>query len=237
MTSRKTPKKSPTRKPRKRQSRSKAKKHEPFKMPLWSSILILSIIAAVISWMAKVYIMLGFMNFFCVKPELRNKGVEVLYKSVNAYHKVTESDYYKEEFLRLVTDRVHWFKAPEKSKERIRYGSEYDCFCFSSYPKYDESNTDVNNYQFTFQGFHRYRNPKGKLIKQESGSVEIIRAKVKKIDPFNNYEGRKLGFINSIYSYFFFVAIGLWLLFFVLFSWIPRATVGALIETAVRKIL
>ncbi|MEL6607216.1 MAG: hypothetical protein AAFP77_16270 [Bacteroidota bacterium] len=237
MAKRKTPNKSGSNPPKKRTRRKPTKKREPFKMPIWSSILILSIIMAAICWMAKVYIMLGFMNFFCVKPAERDKGVEVVYDAINAYHKATESDYFKDRFLDLVTDRVYWYKAPEKRKSRVRFGSSYDCFCFTSYPRYDESNTDNNNYQFTFQGFYRYRNPTDKLIKQESGAVEVVRAKVKKVDPFNNYEGRKLGFINTLYKRFFVVALGFWVVIFAVFRWIPGATVGTLIETVARKII
>ena len=144
----------------------------------------------------------------------------------------------KEKFFFFIADRVYWFKSPEKRKERLRFGGDpYDCFCFVNYPTYTESNTTTNDFSISFNGFHRYRQPKEKLIELESGSAEIRQAKVTKVKPFEAYRGQTLEPINYVYRHFFWIA---WAVLFVLslaLSWLPKTIIGNLFEYLVRKII
>jgi len=222
------------------QTRKKATptKKTPFKVPIWVSILIFSLICAVLTFPAKKSILLYLVDWNCEKPKSNDKGAEVLYNVWNLNHQVFENENKKEALLNLLTDRVYWFSRTERDKEDIKFSRKnpYDCFCFVRYPEYDASDTDTHDYEITFHGFHRYRNPKDKLIKMQSGAAEIEQAKLKKITSFSSYQGQTLEYINYLYEHFFLLAWGICLILCVFIRQIPKAIVGNLIEGIFKRI-
>ncbi len=223
---------------RSRKRKTASRKKATPKIPLFISALLLSLLVSFLLLSLKTSILLGIVNYYCVKPEPRDQGIEVLYNSVNEYYRAARNENLKPKFWGFLTDRVYWYKPPIKDKHQIGFrGIEYDCFCFTDYPRYDESNTISHDYQISFNGFYKYENPKEALIMMESGSASVEGARVSMLKPFESYEGKKLGFINFLFRYFYPSTCVILFLVFVFADRIPRATMERLLEYILKKII
>lgn len=204
----KTTSKRPSQTSRAKIKKSSNKNSSVKPIPPAVSILLLSILLTLIIFLPlRTQIVLFVYNWYCVKPTSDSQLVYDVWKFNNSIHEDKSS---RDKLLSLLNEEVIWFKGNPKNKEFINFYSEYDDFNFSAEPKYiDKENPYDGNYQLTFNGIHKYRNPTNNLVKLTGGSAVVVNGKLSEIRSLTKYESKKPEAINYVYKYYFWFSLGI----------------------------
>lgn len=171
------------------------------------SIFIISLLVSVLLLSLKYEIVNGVLNFYCESIHPGDYASETVSDAVNLHHLIRENPNNEAKLLELLSERVIWFRRSKTAtpKERIRKYSSYDKFCFGTQPNFTLKNEMSNNYQMTFVGFHRFREPDSLFTKIENYYCEIENGRISQIYsvPIGATDHARVNKINLLYRYFF----------------------------------
>lgn len=199
--------------PQRRKSKLTSKQENSASMIIkFFSIILTSLGLATLTLLFKANIMLNIFNLYCIKPEAGDFATNKIFEAIRLYHGANENPINKQKFLELLENEVIWYREPKRIKDKIRYGTQYDCFCLSTQPKSFPGDDINRNYRLNIDGFHRYRNKESiKLIEMERIYAEINNGKISVLitnEP-TRLEGEGPGILNTINRYFFIVSFGI----------------------------
>lgn len=168
------------------------------------SIFVISLLVSLLLLSLKHEIVNGLFNFYCEPIHPGDYASETVSNAVNLHHLIRENPNNE---TKLLSERVIWFRRSRTAtpKERIRKYSSYDKFCLGTQPDFTLKDEMSNNYQMTFVGFHRYREPDSLFVKIENYYCEIENGRIREIYsvPIGATDKSRINKINLLYKYFF----------------------------------
>lgn len=175
------------------------------------SILFISLVLSLLLLTIKYEIVNGVYSLYCEPIRPGDYASETVKNAVNLHHLIRENPNNEHKLLELLSDRVIWFRKSKTVpiKERIGKYSLYDNFCLGTQPEFTLNDEMGNNYQMTFVGFHRYREPDSLFCNIENYYCEIESGKIKEIYsvPIGAINKSRINKVNVLYQYFFPIAL------------------------------
>jgi hypothetical protein len=127
-----------------------------------------------------------------------------VHDAINWSFDIGKSDHKREQLFELLSNPVEWYNRSRRLNSRFPSGAKYDLFRYLEQPEISEIDFGGSNYEISFHGVYRYREPKDKLLAFESGIAIMESGLITSLVTQSNPNEYHLDWINSLWRWYFF---------------------------------